>query len=51
MHTCIRFTPIPQIQNDQGEQEIVRVKKDCAVYQQMVKEKDAIIGELQKKVR
>ncbi|CAM9164858.1 unnamed protein product [Scytosiphon promiscuus] len=36
--------------NDEKEAKIAKAEQDCLAYQQMLKEKDASIGELQKKV-
>lgn len=40
-----------QDNNDEKEAKLVKAEQDCLAYQQMLKEKDASIGELQKKVR
>lgn len=40
-----------QANNDEKEAQIAKAEKDCQAYQQMLKEKDANIGELEKKVR
>lgn len=39
-----------QDNNDEKEAKIAKAEQDCLAYQQMLKEKDASIGELQKKV-
>ena len=40
-----------QANNDEKEAKIAKAEQDCQAYQQMLKEKDANIGELQKKAR
>lgn len=39
-----------QANNDEKEAQIAKAERNCQAYQQMLKEKDANIGELQKKV-
>lgn len=40
-----------QANNDEKEAKIAKAEQDCQAYQQMLKEQDASIGELQKKAR
>lgn len=37
--------------NDEKEAQIAKAERDCQAYQQMLKEKDENIGELQKQAR
>lgn len=49
MYWCALLTAT-QANNDEKEAKIAQAERDCQAYQQMLKEKDANIGELQKKV-
>lgn len=51
---CYSASPRPpkeQVTNDEKDAEIAKAKRDCEAYQELLKEKDASIGELQKSVR